>query len=358
MKNIIMAWSFGDEKIFEEKVPLKFSGKRNNQLGFGNDFEVLFLTGYKLLSDSYIKELSDLGYRLHDVENIYVEYDKKYGKLTRFGDYEKKCFLRWLVINQYFPGEKIVHYDGDIVFNESPAVIQKLAWGKTVVFHGSPSVTAISDIGWFQTYQQELDLFVANIEDYSRAAWAERTGWEVTAKTRWAAPRYREIITSDQDFLAHLVHTGRIKQDSIEEISLLFDDYIISSNPLFVHLYNENIPFQYIRENNIDYVSYKRSDDGNCPVIKKKILYWHMQSCFNFYAGKYIFRKKYINFLPFSRICLRDPVRRWEDILNKRVSRFTGHNSRLSVYNYFFKDHDFSGLMNDKVWWREGVFRK
>lgn len=357
MKNVIIAWSFGDENIFEEKVPLKFVGERNNQLGFGNDFDVLFLTGYQLLSDRYKKQLFDLGYRLHDVGHLYDEYDKKYAALNRFGDYEKKCFLRWLVINQFLAGESIIHYDGDIVFNESPQVIKKLLQGKTCIVHGSPSVTAIGDRMWFDQYQEELNRFVADIQGYSAKAWVERKGWEVTANTRWAAPRYREIITSDQDFLAHLIHTGRIKQDSIEEISVLFDDYIVSSNPLFVHLYNENIPFKYVRENNIDYFVYKRSDAGDCPVVKKKILYWHMQSCFNFYSAKYIFRKKYINLLPFSKICLRDPARRWEDLLNKRASRLTHHTARLAVYNYFFKDHDFSGLMSSKIWWRDGVFR-
>lgn len=357
MKNIIVAWSFGDEKTFEEKVPLNFIGNRNRLLGFGNDMDVLFLAGFNLLSDAYKRQLQHLGYRLHDVHGLYEGYAQKYNHLDRFGDYEKRCFLRWLVIHDYFAGEKIIHYDGDIVFNESPSVIRDLVQDKTCIVHGSPSLTIISDRIWFDQYKQELDRFVGNIESYSQIAWQERKGWEVTAKTRWAAPRYREIITSDQDFLGHLIHTGRIKQDSVEAMSLLFDDYIVSSNPLFVHLYNENIPYQYVRENNIDYLAYKRSDDGNCQPMKKKILYWHMQSCFNFYAGKYIFRKKYIKIFPLSRTYLRDPIWRWENILNKKIARFTHHTSRLSVYRYFFQDHDFSGLMTGKAWWKKGVFR-
>ncbi len=227
MKNFIVAWCKTNSEDFESNVPLHFVGKRNLKLGFKNNINILFLGGYKLLGDQYKKSLIDLGFSLFDCSDIFSGFDKKYFQLDRFGDYEKKCFLRWLVIKKFFSGEKIVHYDGDIVFNQDPAVIEKLVKNKTFILQGCPAFTVISDLDWFKQYEEQLNLFVRDIEGYSKNAWEERKGWEVTFKTRWAGSRFREIIWSDQDFLSHLLHTGRIKQDSVESVLLDFSDYIL-----------------------------------------------------------------------------------------------------------------------------------
>jgi len=104
MKNVIVAWCKNKEKDFEDFVPLLFVGKRNKRLGLSNDLNVLFLGGYDLLNERYKNELSKLGFTLHDVSDLYMHFSDKYYQLNRFGDYEKKCFLRWLVIKEFFAG--------------------------------------------------------------------------------------------------------------------------------------------------------------------------------------------------------------------------------------------------------------
>ena len=291
MKNVVVAWCSTNSEDFETQIPLKFVGKRNQQLGFSNDINVLFIKGYDLLSDDYKKSLSELGYTLHNCSSLFLEFDKKYSQLNRFGDYERNNFLRWLIIEKFFAREKIVHYDGDIVFNEDPAVIAKKIEGKTFILQGCPAFTVISNPSWFDQYKEELNLFTQDIEKYSKKAWEERTGWEVTFKTRWSGSRFREIIWSDQDFLSHLMHTGRIIQDPVEKVQLCLQDYILFENPLFIHMYDENFPFSYHREKGIDFFSFVRIDGQDC-FYKKRVLFWHMQSCFNFYLSKFIFRKK------------------------------------------------------------------
>lgn len=352
MKNIIVAWCNSSENDFENFVPLNFVGERNLKLGFSNDMHVLFLNGINNLTVAYKKKLSDLGYHLHDCSHIYQKFDEKYNKLSRFGDYEKKCFLRWLVIDEYFRGEQIIHYDGDIVFNEDVAVIQKLLNGFTFVLQGCPAFTCISDLSWFESYKSELDKFIDDIQGYSAKAWQERTGWEVTFRTRWSGSRFREIITSDQDFLSHLMHTGRIVQDSVEKILLVLNDYIVFQNPLYIHMYDDNFPYlKCIRENGIDYFLCKR-EDGKICHYKKRVLFWHMQSGFNFYLAKFIFRKKFLWWLPIGRL----PLLGYEHCINKKFKRFLKFYLRLNVYDYFLNKYDFSGIMRDKVWWKRGIF--
>lgn len=355
MKSVIIAWCNTNAQAFEAHVPLKFVGQRNRKLGFSNDIQVLFLDGFARLSEAYKADLTAFGYTLHDVSQLYFEQEKKYAPLSRFGDYEKKCFLRWPVIEQFFNGEPIVHYDGDIVFNEDPAVIAKLVAGKTFVLQGCPAFTVVYDTTWFEHYRQQLDLFVQDIEGYSQQAWQQRTGWQVTYKTRWAGSRFREVITSDQDFISHLIHTGLIIQAPVEETMLLLEDYIYFENPLFPHMYDDNFPFRYKREHGIDYFQATRVD-GDLVPIKKRVLFWHMQSCFNFYLSKYLLRKRLLWPLLLFRLPLHISSKGLEEKLNKIARRFLHHTNRAHVYRYFFEKKDFSGIFTAKVWWKKGIF--
>jgi len=155
MRQVICCWCDGDSDMFEKHVPVYFSGKRNLHLGFSNDIDILFLSGYGLLSEEYKDRLRDIGYKVHDVTTVYRELDSKYSALSQFGNQERNCFLRWLVISSYFPGEPIIHYDADIVFNEDPTIIGKLLNGRTFVLQGCPALTAISDQTWFTQYREQ-----------------------------------------------------------------------------------------------------------------------------------------------------------------------------------------------------------
>ena len=264
MKSVVVAWCNQNEVVFENQVPLLFVGKRNKALGFTGTIHVVFLTGFSRLSATYIQSLKGVGYKLHDVEKLFLEFDKKYSQLDRFGQYEKRCFLRWLVLAEYFGQEQIIHYDGDYVLNEDVAIIEKLLAGKTFFLQGSGAFACISDPLWFEQYTEQLDMLVNDIEGYSSRAWVQRKGWELSYRYRWAGSRFRKIITSDQDLLVHLVHTRNLKQDNPEEISLILNDYQVFQNPLFLHLYDENYPYEYSRESGIDYFSCIRQEGANC----------------------------------------------------------------------------------------------
>jgi hypothetical protein len=184
MRHVICCWCNTDAEVFETHVPLHFCGKRNIGLGFEKCLDVLFLSGYERLSDTYRQSLQDVGYRVHDLSAIYSALAEKYSPLNRFGDYEKKCFLRWPAIATYFPGERIVHYDGDIVLNEGPAVIARLLERRTFVLQGCPALTSISNQDWFSQYQEQLNDFGNDIEGYSQRAWKERKGWEISEQQK------------------------------------------------------------------------------------------------------------------------------------------------------------------------------
>ncbi|MBU4269313.1 hypothetical protein KJ644_02375 [Candidatus Dependentiae bacterium] len=355
MQSVIVAWCKTNEVDFESFVPLEFLGKRNQQLGYSNNINILFIDGFEKLSQQYKHSLKSLGFILHNVSKIFNEYDKKFFKLNRFGDYEKKCFLRWLVIEKFFNSEPIVHYDGDIVFNENPEIIKNKIENKTFVLQGCPAFTVISNNEWFNIYRSELNKFTNDIDKYSEIAWQNRNNWEITFKTRWAGSRFRKIIWSDQDFLSHLIHTNNIIQDSVEDVLFNFKDYVVFQNPLFLHLYEYEFPYKYVRINGIDYFEFIRKDGQDC-FYKKKILFWHMQSHFNYYLSKFIFRKKYLKFIPMGRLEFNTSAIGFEDYVYKKMLRFTKNIERKKVYKYFFEKYDFSRVFRDNIWWRKGIF--
>ena len=97
MRNVICCWCDNSDS-FETHIPLLFSGQRNRRLGFTNNIDLLWLSGYELLRDEYKQCLRDVGYTIHDVTTLYRELETRYSALQRFSNYERKCFLRWLII--------------------------------------------------------------------------------------------------------------------------------------------------------------------------------------------------------------------------------------------------------------------
>lgn len=311
MKNVMVLWA--DSKDFELHVPVEFVGKRNLALGLDNNFHLLFLYGCEKLSKQYLESLKSLGYVLHDASKVYEELDKKYSKLNCFSRYDKNCFLRWLVIDEYFPGEKVILYDGDIVFNEDPEVIKQKVLGKTFVLQGGPGNTFISDRGWFEIYRKCLDVF------------------DCVGK-----------FINEQEFISHLVDKKLLPQDDFEDA---LKDYVVFENPLWPRRGKNSEVFEYKKINGIDYFN------------DRKVLYWHMQTGFNFYLIRFILRQKFLKVFR-NRLSFDASEPTFENrLINKLYNTFDKYHSRLFVYNYFFKKHDLSGVLNDKVWWQPGVFK-
>jgi hypothetical protein len=341
MRNTIVLWSACGSDQFEKKIPLHFIGQRNEKLGFSNDIDILFLKGYGLLGEGYNESLRELGFKLYNVEKIYSRLNDKYFALNRFGDFEKNCFLRWLAIKEFYSGEKIIHYDGDVVFNEDPVALQKKLTGRTFVLQGCPAMVAICNTAWYEEYLKNLDLFASDIEQYSSKAWEMREDWQRSVRTKWAGYRSRKVISSDQDLISHLLHTEQLPQDNPVEILSGTPEYIFFENMLCIDDANNGFPYKYRREKGIDYLNDKR------------VALWHIQSDFNIYLYNFMIRKYYLSIfngstLEYGRRCLEKHLSR----IIRKIKRI----NRYDVYEYYFQKKDFSEVLTDRVWWKKGIF--
>jgi len=341
MRSVMCCWADDGPDRFEGSVPLAFSGARNLALGFGNDIDVHFLSGYECLGEDYRDGLRELGYRIHDSNRLLQEHSRRFPQLGRFSGYERKCFLRWLVLASHYQGEAIVHCDGDILFNEDPAVIQELLREMTFVLQGCPALASIVDGAWFNQYEEELGRFSRDVEGYSRQAWEERQGWEASDIGKWAGRRDRLIISHDQDLISHLIHTDRIVQDPPSEVRSRLGSYLLFENPLYMHGYDNDLRLaRYERRGSIDYI-----DD-------RRVLVWHMQNDFVEYLNRFILRKKLFLRRP-SRL-EREGGHRSRDAVLRKLLGLSGN--RLEVYRYFFQEHDLREVLSDGTWWERGAF--
>lgn len=345
MENVTVGWINRSGGMSEHTVPTLWIGRRNIDLGSRNDIDLVILYGYEKMGQDYIANLEQTGYTIIDGSRLYQKYSKDYACLNRFGIYEKNCFLRWLILKDLYGGSSLIYYDGDIVFNEIPEILEKKFGRFTFVLQGCPAFVSIKNPSWLEDYKRNLDLFCNNIESYSSNAWKERRGWEKSLKDKWAGYRVRKIISSDQDLISHLIHTDRIIQDNTMVIKASCPDLILFQNPLYFFTHNLDLaPFYYNREQGIDFFN------------GRKVAFWHMQGAFIDYL-RAAFILRYLFKIP---VKVTNPLELENNTTFKKMYGKVNYKirsslhvvlDRLTICKIFFNIYDFSKVFGKDAFW-------
>jgi hypothetical protein len=364
MERVTVAWALSDTTAFERNVPLLWAGRRLRELGSRVEITVVMLEGFDRLSLRYRGMLSEVGYKLVDGSRAYSELTNQYRALRRFEEggagiashsqsahaltnsarrtFGNRCFLRWPLLRMVMPGARILHFDGDVVFNLPVEHLESDVGRFTFVLQGCPAF-AVVDSQWLDAYCAELGAFVADPEGYSRGANAKAQDAAASTMKKWAGSRHRELISSDQDFISHLIHADLVPQARPEDVksasrSLLFE------NPLYAHVYlKEHLPLKYERRGLTDYFS-------GVPVGL-----WHMQANFCTYLRMQMAR------LPLcKRFRLEDPLRRRSAdyyVMRCKEKLKLQSLSREAIYRRYFVDGDFSAIFHAETFWEPSAFR-
>ena len=354
----IFAWlkENQDGNSFEEQVPLLFLGNYLRRQGSNEIFNIVFLDGYHQLSSHYISELKAVGFNVINFSREFQRLARGFPGLARFGKYEMFCFLRWQTLAEYLRVEntrgQVFQIDGDIVFNAKPEEVANDVKGLTFVLQGCPAFVSIANGDWLEYYWKELVKFHQDIEGYSSIAWKERTGWKESHREKWAGSRFRRIISSDQDLLSHLIHTGGIIQDNPLEFTKRLTLFYME-NPLYFH---SHAKIQLSKDSGLGF-----SSDGNtCYVENKKIAFWHFQSDFVRYVNtaRVLHRMHYPSRFPNHL----EPSR-WQQLVSG-MRRRARQMSRREVYSCLEelnsdKSHavlSFANIFNRQSYWKKGIF--
>lgn len=276
---VTFAWlpESADPESFDAEIPLTFLGEQIAASRFGGRFLILFLSGLQRLSVEYAARLQQLGFEVVDFEDETRRLQESFRGLSRFQDYGRFCFLRWLALREFLRmegiTEQIIHLDGDVAFNATPNEVATDLAGRTFVLQGCPAVTSITDRLWLDQYAEALRAFSLNPESYCARAWNERKGLEHSSRERWSGFWPQPLFTHDQDLISYLIHTERIIQDHPATFARDLNLYY-AQNPFWLQ---EGAAMQLGRSIGLDF----STRDAVCFLERKKIALWHFQS---FYA--------------------------------------------------------------------------
>jgi hypothetical protein len=340
-ERVIVAWATADEETFERSIPLLWTGRRLRKMGSLAELSVVFLDGLDRLSQDYRSALRDIGFRLIDATKALTDCERQYPSLKRFGTYGCYCFLRWPILEKVMPGARLMHFDGDMVFNHPLELLERDLSSFTFVLQGCPAL-AVVDSEWLDADRAELLRFAADIDAYVQMANREADGAELSAMTKWAGTRDEGIIAHDQDLISHLIHTDRLPQADPAAVART-STALLFENPLYPHVYlQDQLPLRYERRGGVDYLS-------GVPVA-----FWHMQSNFCIYLITFEARPRFRRGARLANPLLT----RTTDYYVARLKAKRGwiDSSRLALYRAFFERNDFSGVYNSRVFWADRAF--
>lgn len=212
--------------------------------------------------------MSELGFEIRDASSIYDEVHRKFPSLDRFRDYEVYCFLRWSVLRRIFGDDPLVHYDGDVVLNVPAEEVANRFGGTSFVLQGCPALTVVSHSEWYDQLEHARNKFANDIDGCSARAWADRKCWEDSFDNKWAGPRDRPLISSDQDLISHLIHTDRLPQTDKSVLLDRLQSWIAIENPLCPDTYYESKHVEYRRLSRVD------------SFDSRPLMIWYMQTAF------------------------------------------------------------------------------
>ena len=343
MTIVSFVWANAGEREFEERFALSVVGRRYRRLGFTGAIELVFLSGLEKLSAAYRDELETLGFVLRDAGPAFGRAERAVPEFAELNLTPRRWFLRWLVARELYGDEPIVHLDADVVLNEDPAIVERLAAGLTFILQGCPAFAAVSHAGWYDEYEAGLRVFAADRDAYSQRAWAEREGWEDSERARWAGQLSAPTDWGDQDLLSHLVHTRRLRQQPVQDVLGAFDGYLLFENPLYLDTELEMRSLTYVREGGIDYLEHGHR--------RGRPLLWHFQTSAARYLAKSLALARYAGGRPFGRVRLDLTTERLD-----RLARRVGTPTRLELYRLVFETGDLGPAFDGRRWWRQGVF--
>ena len=327
----------------------------SNKATAKNPHSIFILDGFEKIDNRFKDILKEKFIYLIDASKLTEECEKIYKEkiynnvLCSVNKYELYCFLRWIIINNLLGGERFLHIDLDLFFQENYDVISVLFNEETGTY-GSPCLTSVGNKVWIETYQNALNTICENRDSFE-------------ADIKYQGSGFRKNIGSDQDLVQALENYGLLNM--LDPKKKKFESYSIFANPVYPYIWKPEKPISFSFENGCDYFD------------KKKVLFWHFQNnasdYFSRFALYYHFAPQWIRDLgeikfcvPFGHIenngenfafeILKNIAKNWYNGSEKQMNDIQSVFQRSWITNEFINKKQFRNAFSGKLWWEEGIF--
>src|SRR4051812_29602686 len=159
MKSTMVLWLYSAEQ-YRNNTPINEIAEHAAQNGFNDeDVDVLCLHGFEFIPAEDIARLKQRRFFLHDATALYTSIAQRYPNLRKlYPNHFFECFLRWIVLKEFYRGSPIVAWDADIFFNEKVSRVHGEFAGSTFT-SSSTCLVALHDSRWLEVYEEQLNAF-------------------------------------------------------------------------------------------------------------------------------------------------------------------------------------------------------
>lgn len=223
-------WLYSAEQ-YDTRTPLYELAEHARERGFNDEpVDVLCLFGWEFVPEADRVALQARNFHLRDVSKLYRGIAARYPNLQgRYQSHFFECFLRWVVIREYYGTTPLLAWDADIFFNERLSRLHDEFAGATFTC-SSTCFVALHDPGWLETYTRELDLFERSPEDYLKGIFAKLNELRREGRHDFSTTFFGERIVAALDSPTVWV---KFFDCTPEE---MFVDYLVRANLLPHHL--------------------------------------------------------------------------------------------------------------------------
>ena len=248
MKSTRVLWLYSQQQ-YRNNTPINEIADHAQLNGFNDEpVDVLCLHGHEFIPAEDIARLARQNFHVKDVSALYAAVAKRYPNLRKVHqNHFFECFLRWIVVKEYYQATPLLAWDADIFFNEKLSVIHAAFAGSTLTC-SSTCFVALHDPTWLQAYEQHLVAFERDPEAYLAEVFANLSTrhqsdprqfedcffGKLTAAALASPEQWRKLFTStpEEMFVDYLVRNQLLPHHLAQEKI----DYLLCPQPLLLPL--------------------------------------------------------------------------------------------------------------------------
>ncbi len=226
----MVLWLYSAEQ-YRNSTPINEIAEHAALLGFNDEeVDVLCLHGYEFIPEQDLAALKARRFVVRDASALYRSIATRYPNLRRLHpNHFFECFLRWIVLKEYYSGVPILAWDADIFLNEKLSKIHASFAGSTFT-SSSTCFAALHDPNWLISYEKALVAYERDPQAYRDSIFNGLRTKRRNASQQFETSFFGPIIAKSLD---ERIAWDRLFDGTPEEMLV---DYLVRDGSLPHHL--------------------------------------------------------------------------------------------------------------------------